>query len=414
MTQHKNGLNTRIAIVLGARQPGQQGKDGTGRWADLEEAIEGNFRLAEGDAIDHRHVAPDQVLMLAEIVLHPESEAMREVCAEFIREFPEARTRVCWIQRLWRDALHFGIDRGGLKDVRLEEARATDLLEQDAYQRALDSDAEDGLAVDFIGDWIDQPSDQPSDEEVAPVAPRATLLIRDESAMPRVEQLFDDAVTLGREGTIMVNGRYASRQHARLYFEGDKLFVVDMDSDNGLWLGENRIKGNTPVAVRDKAELRLGAVLSDPCPDGDCPRITVTLHTCSSTSVNTPVRSQSQPGNPASAQAPSRCTLTLTAGGWNDKRTLSRLPCTIGRAAGCDIVTPDTCIAVSRQHMRLLDMDADGVWVEDLNSTRGSFLGGEERKGRFLLHWNEALTLGGADVSAQHNPVRLVATPCLD
>ena len=52
--------------------------------------------------------------------------------------------------------------------------------------------------------------------------------------------------------------RGVSREHARVYTEGGQLFIVDMNSTNGTFLGGNRLEPNTPALLRKGDELLLG------------------------------------------------------------------------------------------------------------------------------------------------------------
>lgn len=52
--------------------------------------------------------------------------------------------------------------------------------------------------------------------------------------------------------------RGVSREHCSLYIEGDKIFVVDMNSTNGTWLATERLIPNKPRQLRKGEELLLG------------------------------------------------------------------------------------------------------------------------------------------------------------
>lgn len=62
-------------------------------------------------------------------------------------------------------------------------------------------------------------------------------------------------ITIGRDptNTIWLNDSTVSRHHARLYLEGERAYVEDLGSANGVLLGEESIKAPT--------ELRPGSVL---------------------------------------------------------------------------------------------------------------------------------------------------------
>jgi pSer/pThr/pTyr-binding forkhead associated (FHA) protein len=113
-------------------------------------------------------------------------------------------------------------------------------------------------------------------------------------------------------------------------------------------------------------------------------------------------------GAPTTSGAP-LLTLTLVASGWRREQSLDHLPVTLGRSHTCDLCLPEENEAVSGYHLRLLQLELPdaGVWVEDLGSTRGSYLAGRRSSGRFLLPLGEALTLGGERLDEHHRPVQL-------
>ncbi len=68
-----------------------------------------------------------------------------------------------------------------------------------------------------------------------------------------------DRLQVGRleENDVVVPDRAASRTHALLERDGEQVFVLDLGSQNGIWLGERRIAGRTPIGPED--ELRIGS-----------------------------------------------------------------------------------------------------------------------------------------------------------
>ncbi|MCP5066836.1 MAG: FHA domain-containing protein [bacterium] len=67
-----------------------------------------------------------------------------------------------------------------------------------------------------------------------------------------------DRLQVGRleENDIVVRDRAASRTHALLEREGDQVYVEDLGSQNGIWLGGQRIEGRRLIGPGD--ELRIG------------------------------------------------------------------------------------------------------------------------------------------------------------
>jgi adenylate cyclase len=70
------------------------------------------------------------------------------------------------------------------------------------------------------------------------------------------------------------------------------------------------------------------------------------------------------------------CRILFTAERRRVVRTLSGPRVTLGRAATCDVVFPDSVTGISRHHATLV-RDADGWWIEDAKSRNGTYLNGE-------------------------------------
>lgn len=70
---------------------------------------------------------------------------------------------------------------------------------------------------------------------------------------------------LGRDGQIVIDGEGVSRQHARLELEGDGVFVTDLGSMNGTFIGDRRLPANVPTRLAQGASVRFGekVTLSD-------------------------------------------------------------------------------------------------------------------------------------------------------
>jgi len=69
---------------------------------------------------------------------------------------------------------------------------------------------------------------------------------------------FDrDSLVIGRsnEADLVLADRFLSRQHARLYRQGDRLMLEDLGSQNGTRLNGTRIQDPTEVRVGDRIEL---------------------------------------------------------------------------------------------------------------------------------------------------------------
>lgn len=72
------------------------------------------------------------------------------------------------------------------------------------------------------------------------------------------EVTLDAVTTIGRAtgGTLVLDTRRISSQHAMLFHDGSGWFVRDLGSRNGTWLGEARLTTGTRTAVKEGATLR--------------------------------------------------------------------------------------------------------------------------------------------------------------
>jgi pSer/pThr/pTyr-binding forkhead associated (FHA) protein len=81
-----------------------------------------------------------------------------------------------------------------------------------------------------------------------------------ESGIPEI--VVDQVpVLVGRDKdcTCPINLPFVSRQHCLLFLRGDKIWVKDLESLNGTYLNEERVR--LPQPVRDGDLLRLGHYL---------------------------------------------------------------------------------------------------------------------------------------------------------
>lgn len=70
--------------------------------------------------------------------------------------------------------------------------------------------------------------------------------------------LLGERVTLGRgvDNDVVVTGKRASRDHARILFERHKVWIEDLASANGTWVNDERL--TAPRELRDGDHLTIG------------------------------------------------------------------------------------------------------------------------------------------------------------
>lgn len=61
------------------------------------------------------------------------------------------------------------------------------------------------------------------------------------------------AITLGRKenNTVVLNDRFVSSYHAKIYLKNREYYLEDLQSTNGTYVNENKIEGNIRLNVND-------------------------------------------------------------------------------------------------------------------------------------------------------------------
>lgn len=96
------------------------------------------------------------------------------------------------------------------------------------------------------------------------------------------QPLIGDSMSIGRlsGSDLVVPDRFLSRQHARLFRQGDRIWIEDLGSANGTYVNDRRVEGPTEIHPGD--ELRLSAsyitLLSDGLETPPTKRDPVTEH----------------------------------------------------------------------------------------------------------------------------------------
>ena len=95
---------------------------------------------------------------------------------------------------------------------------------------------------------------------------RPILIIQDENQPPRHWPLSKDDVILGRdeECDLPLPIRQISRQHIRIYRQGELYFVEDLDSKNGTWVNGLQLKGSRELLSTEAPAFITGRLRLDP------------------------------------------------------------------------------------------------------------------------------------------------------
>ncbi len=70
-------------------------------------------------------------------------------------------------------------------------------------------------------------------------------------------------LTVGRDPACdaVVDVQNVSRRHAKVYRDGDAVYVRDLQSKNGTWVNGHRVVGSAPLSLGDEINLGFAARL---------------------------------------------------------------------------------------------------------------------------------------------------------
>ena len=91
---------------------------------------------------------------------------------------------------------------------------------------------------------------------------RDQLTIVEPNGVRRTKPLPAQGLTIGRgsENDLVIAYELASRQHARITFDGARYYIMDLNSANGTYLDNIRLAPNTPTAWPPNKILRIAGV----------------------------------------------------------------------------------------------------------------------------------------------------------
>jgi hypothetical protein len=92
---------------------------------------------------------------------------------------------------------------------------------------------------------------------------RPILIFRGDNAANQQWTLPKDDITVGRgeESDIVLPERQISRQHVRIYREGDAYYIVDLNSRNGTWVNDESLSSPRRLYDNDVINLAKAALL---------------------------------------------------------------------------------------------------------------------------------------------------------
>jgi pSer/pThr/pTyr-binding forkhead associated (FHA) protein/Mg-chelatase subunit ChlD len=225
------------------------------------------------------------------------------------------------------------------------------------------------------------------------------VLNHEKEVTERVELPGNGEMTIGRhrEVAIVIENRSVAREHARVVVRDGKVILVDLKSQNGTFVNDQRIA--SPRILRFGDVVKVGACLLEFAPSS------TTLSTKGEPTDHArpkePTHQVTGPVTPAaipSALSSSGAFLEVHVNGADPWRCV--LPASADTVIGCgmgsDVIVKSR--AVARRHARITTSDGR-VIIEDLMSAGGTFVNGVRVAGPRLLVEGDRVYLG--DVTLQ-------------
>lgn len=212
-------------------------------------------------------------------------------------------------------------------------------------------------------------------------APRARVAWEDPGTGERLERTLSLPARLGRspDNDLVLSSEGVSREHARLEWEDDQVYLTDLRSRSGTLVGVERVQ-RAPLQPGDTFRIGPFTLTLEPlAAEGSLPAAVL------------PTEVEPAASTPPGVEANAAIAIAWTGPEGEPGEVVLVPPVTIGRAPGNSLVLPGSF--VSSQHARL-ELDGDRVVVVDLGSTNGTQVNGERRE-RAILGRNDSLRIGG-------------------
>ncbi|MBN1210428.1 MAG: FHA domain-containing protein [Myxococcaceae bacterium] len=220
-----------------------------------------------------------------------------------------------------------------------------------------------------------------------------TLVVRHPDGSETEHELSGE-LTIGRlEGNdlILTEGG-VSRQHARLFVEGSKVMLEDLNSANGTYVDGERISGVTPLTAQSQVvlgdyELKLKAMArpatgvrraskpSGPQPEAASGGSRATRAMPSVKPARPPARRERPSPSAAPAATGASPVLRGLTGPWANMLYPLKGKLLVGRAPPAGVLLEDD--SISRKHAEVERQARGAVFLRDLGSANGTLVNGE-------------------------------------
>jgi len=363
-----------------------------GKYSAILKAIEATFSdFLKTAHADHVEIEPDDVYAVTSVKLSSTGDG-KSVLDDFFREFkPVSRMSVLnkiVTESNARDKLSLELLTGFEIEIPSADPRgmAAENSEADLTEFLLNKQLgqpTNVVNVRIVGRWVARElipdpakvkSIKAPGDAVAPSIAGVAILLRieDASSKPgehksvRVNR-YPAVIGLNADCDVPISASYVSGRHLRLdWQEGQGLTATDLGSTNGTFLGGQKLEANVAVRVKDGALIQLsesptgGAlivirvgtpVLQPPSKAGTTPGAT-------------PIVGATPLVKDGTLKQHTLAWLEVEDAEGNRRIAVQRLPFRVGRSSDCDYVTPKANGSISRNHLTLVRLLADGFQVE--------------------------------------------------
>ncbi|MGZ8247348.1 FHA domain-containing protein [Methylomagnum sp.] len=399
------------------------GSGGEDYYQAIESALKvwiGDFARGKGAA--HRRIAPNKIYAVERIELYPVRPELDRLLAEFLEQF-EPEDRVGWLKSVFTSHPNANLTADRLYEFgRVQDGSRSD---EDIADRMGKAGRHPTYLVFEKGDWIERPAAPPPPPPRSPHQgakrpfPPGTALLSVEvldrlcpiTGQPRMVELADGDIEIGREGNLKVDGEFVSRRHCRLLVSGTGATLEDLGSSNGTYVGGHPLPAGEVRPVTGRVEIRLGSDgVAEPTAYAKYPLIRCKLPEPGraagmATPIRQPIGPQATPIVSGAAKksggdtAPERpapralAELLIQDQGGSRRLAIEAVPFRVGRSADCDAVIREDNHGVSRQHLMIDGFDKDGAKVRLVGKYGAAVDGQTVAETEFLWRWNTPMEL---------------------
>ena len=407
----------------------------------IRAAMERTLKRFADKVQDHLIDAPHERFSVRYLTLTGHDEPSRLLIARYFDEFRDAKTRTSIALK----AIERNFTTGVLTDQLMAfkaELSADELAPFDQWNAQLASDADlpDMIELGIVGEWtnpaptrpqphwagsasptgpsIPSSPSSPSSQESTDVSQRQMVLEIHDADGSRSVALLDLPITLGRDSEGLphaMQGKFLSRIHARLLLEAhNSVVLLNLSGNGSLVDGQQVLKAGERTPLRNGARVALGRT-QDRFATGtaECPQIVLRWASTGNADGPTPVTAefQAEQATPINLGAGPLCSLAVQDAESTRTCTVLSLPYTVGRDPASNCRLPEANSHVSRTHLELLALDADGARVRNhaVGKPWGTTIDGIEQAAEFSLPWGATVVLAGRSPTGK--PAQLQLQP---